>query len=81
MPPITYVRAPIDTSTKERAVEALEAMGLFVLDAIRLLMPRISDERLRFFDVKARSAARHSPSSLCEPMRTKRSFNSRQHLR
>ena len=36
----TYVRARIDTDTKERATEALAAMGLSISDAIRLLMLR-----------------------------------------
>ena len=38
----TYVRARIDTDTKERASAALEAMGLSVSDAIRLLMVRVA---------------------------------------
>ena len=33
----TYVRARIDARTKALATEALEAMGLSVSDAIRLL--------------------------------------------
>lgn len=48
----TYVRARIDTKTKERAAEALEAMGLSISDAIRLLMLRVADERRLPFDVK-----------------------------
>ncbi|MDX5934430.1 type II toxin-antitoxin system RelB/DinJ family antitoxin [Acidithiobacillus thiooxidans] len=48
----TYVRARIDTNTKERAAEALEAMGLSVSDAIRLLMLRIAGERRLPFEVK-----------------------------
>jgi DNA-damage-inducible protein J len=48
----TYVRARIDTNTKERAADALEAMGLSISDAIRLLMLRIADERRLPFDVK-----------------------------
>jgi len=48
----TYVRARIDTATKERATEALAAMGLSVSDAIRLLMLRIADERRLPFDVR-----------------------------
>jgi DNA-damage-inducible protein J len=52
----TYVRARIDTSTKERAADALEAMGLSISDAIRLLMLRIADERRMPFDVKAPNA-------------------------
>lgn len=49
----TYVRARIDTATKERAADALEAMGLSISDAIRLLMLRIADERRLPFAVKA----------------------------
>ena len=48
----TYVRARIDADTKERATEALEARGLSVSDAIRLLMLRIADERRLPFEVK-----------------------------
>lgn len=48
----TYVRARIDTRTKERASDALEAMGLSVSDAIRLLMIRIAEERRLPFNVK-----------------------------
>ena len=48
----TYVRARIDTNTKERAADALEAMGLSISDAIRLLMLRVADERRLPFDVK-----------------------------
>ena len=49
----TYVRARIDTATKERASDALEAMGLSISDAIRLLMMRIADEHRLPFEVKA----------------------------
>ncbi len=52
----TFVRARIDTDTKERASEALAAMGLSVSDAIRLLMMRIADERRLPFEVKAPNA-------------------------
>jgi DNA-damage-inducible protein J len=48
----TYVRARIDTKTKERAADALEAMGLTISDAIRLLMLRVADERRLPFEVK-----------------------------
>ena len=48
----TYIRARIDTDTKERAAEALQAMGLSISDAIRLLMLRIADERRLPFEVK-----------------------------
>jgi len=52
----TYVRARIDTNTKERAASALKAMGLSVSDAIRLLMLRIADEHRLPFDVKVPNA-------------------------
>jgi DNA-damage-inducible protein J len=48
----TYVRARIDSDTKERATDALEAMGLSVSDAIRLLMLRIADEQRMPFEVR-----------------------------
>ncbi len=52
----TYVRARIDTNTntntKVRAADALEAMGLSISDAIRLLMLRVAEERRLPFDVK-----------------------------
>lgn len=51
----TYVRARIDAGTKARATAALEAMGLSVSDAIRLLMLRVADERRLPFEVKAPS--------------------------
>lgn len=52
----TYVRARIDSNTKERASSALEAMGLSISDAIRLLMLRIADEHRLPFDVKVPNA-------------------------
>lgn len=48
----TYVRARIDSETKVRATDALEAMGLSVSDAIRLLMLRIADEKRMPFEVR-----------------------------
>ena len=52
----TYVRARIDTATKERAADALEAMGLSISDAIRLLMLRVADERRLPFEIKVPNA-------------------------
>jgi addiction module antitoxin, RelB/DinJ family len=52
----TYVRARIDNETKERATDALAAMGLSVSDAIRLLMLRIATERRLPFEIKAPNA-------------------------
>ena len=48
----TYVRARIDTITKERAADTLAAMGLSISDAIRLLMRRIANEGRLPFEVK-----------------------------
>ena len=52
----SYVRARIDTATKEQAAAALADMGLSLSDAIRLLMIRIADERRLPFVVKAPNA-------------------------
>jgi DNA-damage-inducible protein J len=70
----TYVRARIDTVTKERAAEALEAMGLTISDAIRLLMLRIADERRLPFDVKVPNATTRKAITELEAGKGKR-FN------
>lgn len=48
----SVVRARIDSRIKEEATTALEAMGLSVSDAIRLLMMRIAEEQRLPFEVK-----------------------------
>ena len=53
----TIVRARIDADTKARATAALDAMGLSVSDAIRLLMVRIADEQRLPFDLRVPNAA------------------------
>ena len=53
----TVVRARIDSDTKARATEALQAMGLSVSDAIRLLLLRVADEKRLPFTVQAPNAA------------------------
>ena len=53
----TIVRARIDTVTKQRAAAALEAMGLSISDAIRLLMLRIADEKRLPFEIRAPNKA------------------------
>lgn len=50
------VRARIDSDTKTRATEALQAMGLSVSDAIRLLMVRVADEKRLPFAVQVPNA-------------------------
>jgi len=52
----TVVRARIDTLTKNRAADALEAMGLSISDAIRLLLLRVADERRLPFEVRVPNA-------------------------
>ena len=52
-----YVRARIDSETKMRAADALEAMGLSVSDAIRLLMLRIADEKRMPFEIRVPNKA------------------------
>ena len=52
----TVVRARIDSDTKQRASAALEAMGLTVSDAIRLLMLRIAEEKRLPFAVRIPNA-------------------------
>ena len=65
MPVDTVVRARIDTATKERATAALDAMGLSVSDAIRLLMLRIADEqRLPFAVTVPNKATRDAMAEL-----------------
>ncbi len=63
----TYVRARIDSRTKKRAAHALEAMGLSISDAIRLLMLRVADERRLPFDVKAPTPPRLRPFPNSKP--------------
>jgi DNA-damage-inducible protein J len=53
----TIVRARIDASTKKRATAALDAMGLSISDAIRLLMLRIADEQRLPFAIEVPNAA------------------------
>ena len=52
----TVVRARIDSETKARATEALNAMGLSVSDAIRLLLLRVADEKRLPFAVQVPNA-------------------------
>ncbi len=51
----TVVRARIDSETKARAAE-VQAMGLSVSDAIRLLLLRVADEKRLPFAVQAPNA-------------------------
>ena len=50
MPSNTVVRASIDGQTKEEAAAVLDAMGLTVSDAFRMLLTRIAKERVLPFE-------------------------------
>ncbi|OBZ93711.1 translation repressor RelB [Pararhizobium polonicum] len=50
------IRARIDSVTKQKAIAALDAMGLSVSDAIRLLMLRIAEEKRLPFELKVPEA-------------------------
>ena len=52
----TYVRARIDRATKKRAASTLNAMGLSVSDAIRLLMRQVARERRLPLDISLPNA-------------------------
>jgi len=52
----SVVRARIDDTTKKRATAALDAMGLSISDAIRLLLIRIAEEQRFPFEVKVPNA-------------------------
>ena len=71
----TYVRARIDTATKERAEQALDAIGLSVSDAIRLLMIRIAAERRLPFELKVPNTATQEAMAELEAGKG-RAFNS-----
>ena len=52
----TVVRARIDSDTKARAKEALQAMGLSISDAIRLLLLRVAEEKRLPFAIQVPNA-------------------------
>ncbi|MXW73092.1 MAG: type II toxin-antitoxin system RelB/DinJ family antitoxin [Gammaproteobacteria bacterium] len=63
----TVVRARIDSDTKRRAAEALQAMGLSISDAIRLLLIRVAnEERLPFVLKVPNSATRKAMDELAQ---------------
>jgi DNA-damage-inducible protein J len=52
----SIVRSRIDADTKQQAAAALEAMGLTISDAIRLLLVRVAEEKRLPFEVKVPNA-------------------------
>ena len=77
----SVVRARIDSDTKARATEALEAMGLSVSDAIRLLLLRIAEEKRLPFAVKVPNSTTVKAMKELEEGKGKRFRNSRELLR
>ena len=75
----TVVRARIDADTKKRARAALDAMGLSVSDAIRLLMLRIAEEQRLPFAVEVPNATTRKAIEELEQGRGKR-FKDREAL-
>jgi len=53
----TVVRARIDSATKAQATEALQAMGLSISDAIRLMLLRVAEEKRLPFTVQVPNAS------------------------
>jgi DNA-damage-inducible protein J len=53
----TFVRARIDSDTKERASAALRAMGLTVSDVLRIVLRRVADEQAFPLELKVPNAA------------------------
>jgi len=56
MPAEEVVRARIDKQVKAEASDVLEAMGLSMSDAIRLLLVRIAKDKALPFEVKVPNA-------------------------
>lgn len=75
----TVVRARIDSDTKQRAAEALQAMGLSVSDAIRLLLIRVANERRLPFVLKVPNSATRKAMDELERGKGKR-FDSAEEL-
>ena len=75
----SVVRARIDKKTKDRASRALDAMGLSMSDAIRLLLVRIAADKELPFAVKTPNAATKKAIAELEKGKGKR-FESREKL-
>ena len=75
----TAVRVRIDSDTKARATEVLQAMGLSVSDAIRLLLLHVADEERLPFDVRVPNAETVKAMKELEAGKGKR-FNSAEEL-
>ncbi len=47
----TYVRAKIDSETKEQAVETLKAMGISISDYLRMAIIQLANKKAIPFDI------------------------------
>jgi DNA-damage-inducible protein J len=52
MPATATVHIRVDEKVKKRATKALDAMGLSLSDAVRLLLVRVAAEKVLPFDIK-----------------------------
>lgn len=57
MPATTTVHIRVDEKVKQKATRALDAMGLSISDAVRLLLVRVAAERALPFEVKVPNRA------------------------
>ncbi len=74
----TYVRARIDSETKQKAVTSLDAMGLTVSDAIRILLKRIADEGRFPFEVRVPNKV--TLEAMSEPVEDMATFDTTEEL-
>jgi DNA-damage-inducible protein J len=69
----TFVRARIDSDTKERASAALQAMGLTLSDVLRIVLRRVADDQafpleLKVPNAKTRAALAELAAGNLEPV-------------
>jgi DNA-damage-inducible protein J len=65
-------RTKIGTATKNRAANTLEAMGLSISDAIRILMLRVEDEKRLPFEITVPNAVTKKAIAELEARKGKR---------
>jgi DNA-damage-inducible protein J len=68
----TMLHVRLDENVKERAQTALEAMGLSVSDAVRLLMHRIAADQAFPLELKVPNAATRAAMAEAEAIAKKR---------
>ncbi|WP_442909765.1 type II toxin-antitoxin system RelB/DinJ family antitoxin [Hyphomicrobium sp.] len=68
----TTVRARIDGAVKEEAAHVLDAMGLTVSDAIRIMLMRVAAEKALPFELKVPNAETRAAMAELEAGKGKR---------